>query len=157
MRLLACVAAAAAACTGSTSGTTTFTLTVNATPTLIAYRDGAGPWREPDPGTYAGDYVMHVSADYEVLVVCSDGTGFLSELRRRTVDDADSDLMYCDGHSYALPGSVAVNGRMLQAGMVAMGDYASSPTAPWDYALAVVPAPTICGRSTATRSSSAAT
>jgi hypothetical protein len=120
---------------GSTS---TVMISIAGTPSLVMYRDGAGPWRDLGAGV-AGDYDLHVADAYTLVVACSDATGFDTVVRARTIDDGDHDYIYCAGHGLAAPNAVQVTGRMLQAGTVSAGDVASSTTAPWDFALEIAP------------------
>lgn len=101
------------------------------TPTLVAYRDGAGAWRAPD-----ADGTLHVTDDYQLVVVCTDAAGFDTVVHARTAGDGD-DVIYCDGHGFAGTGGVQITGHMVQAGTVGMYDTASSTVAPWDFTLEV--------------------
>jgi hypothetical protein len=136
MRWLAAFAALAlAGCL--TEGPNTVTMSIMGAPSLVMYRDGAGAWHDAGAGT-SGDYALHVTDAYMLVVVCSDATGFDTVVRARTFDDGDRDYLYCAGHGLA-PSSVQVTGRMLQPGTVSAGDFASSTTAPWDFALQIEP------------------
>ena len=116
----------------------TVTTTILGAPTLVMYRDGQGAWRDAGSGE-SGDYALHITDSYQLVVVCADATGFDTIVRARTVDDGDSDYLYCAGHGLAAPDAVQVTGRMLQAGTISAGDVASSTTAPWDFALEIEP------------------
>src|SRR6476646_4300006 len=131
----AALLALAAGCSTSPAKTTINTF-VWGTPTLIAYQDGSGKWQEPslDP---AGNHELHVRDAYQLVVVCSDSTGFTTRIRERTVADGD-DFVWCMNHGDPYT-TVPVTGHVQQAGFVSFYDYASSTTAPWDFSLAVTP------------------
>ena len=107
-----------------------------ATPSLIAYRDGAGAWQTPTPGSN-GKYTLTVTADYQVVVACHDTANAFSELLEATAADG-SQFMFCNlPGGGTMPTTVAMTGHMVQAGDVQMSDTASSTTAPWDFTLNV--------------------
>jgi hypothetical protein len=126
-----------AACTSAGPGPNAVTVTVVGEPTVIAYRNFDGPWLQPDAGEQPGDFVLHVTDAYTLVLTCSDATGFDTVVRSRTFDDGDTDFIYCDGHATALPDSTTVTGQMMQAGTVSMYDIQQSITAPWNFQLAV--------------------
>ncbi len=136
MRCLAALAAVAA-CTDAGPGPNAVTVTVVGAPSVIAYRNFDGPWLQPDAGTQDGDFVLHVTDAYTLVLACSDASGFDTVVRSRTFGDGDTDFIYCDGHATALPDSAQVTGQMLQAGTVSMYDIQQSISAPWTFSLAV--------------------
>jgi hypothetical protein len=137
MRCLAVALAVAAACTSSGPGPNAVTVTVVGEPSVIVYRNFDGPWLMPGAGDQPGDFVLHVTDAYTLVLTCSDATGFDTVVRSRTFDDGDTDFIYCDGHATALPDSATVTGQMQQAGTVSMYDIQQSLTAPWNFQLAV--------------------
>lgn len=117
------------------------TFTLYGDPDLIVYRDGHGPWLVPTAAAQDGDYELHVTDDYQVVVVCSSSglTGNIdAEQRNATFGDGDAPYMFCtSGDGTSSPPSVAITGQMLQAGRVTMGDTDQGTTAPWTFNLAV--------------------
>jgi hypothetical protein len=132
--LLAAIASCSSSSSSKPRDVSTF---VWGAPTLIAYRDGSGAWQTP-PRDAAGNYHLSVTGDYQLVVVCSDATGFATKLRERTADDGTTDFVWCMNHGDPFA-TVAVTGHMVQAGFVSMYDYASSTTGPWDFTLQVTP------------------
>jgi len=133
---------AVAACASSPSsssspGPNTVSTFVWGAPTLIAYRDGEGPWLTPTSDG-AGTYQLHVTDGYQLVVTCSDPTGFTTKLRARTFGDGATDFVWCMNHGDPFA-TVLVTGEMTQPGFVSMYDYASSTTAAWSFALDVTP------------------
>lgn len=131
--------AAATACSSSPSAPNQVSTFVWGTPTLIAYRDGTGNWQTPkrDAG---GNYQLAVTDDYQLVVVCSDLTGFTTKLRQRTASDGSDDFVWCMNHGDPFS-TVEVTGSMVQPGFVSLYDYASSATGPWQFTLQVTPGP----------------
>jgi hypothetical protein len=135
-RYLACLAVAACSSSSHEPGPNPVAVTVVGSPTLIAVRDGGGDWREV--GGTDGNYTLGVDYDYQLLVTCTDTTGFDTALRARTTDDGDQ-FIYCDGHATAFADSVAVTGTMQQPGVASLYDIQESATGPWSFTLAVPP------------------
>jgi hypothetical protein len=111
------------------------------TPDLITYRDGTGGWLVPD-SLGNGRYQLHVTNAYEVVAVCSFtgvAASYDAEELAATVDDGKQ-YLFCGGGGGSTT-TVAVTGTMNQAGTVAMGDTASSTSAPWNFTLHVSPGP----------------
>ena len=111
-------------------------------PDLFVYRDGTGGWLAPD-NLGNGRYRLHVTSTYEVVAVCSFDTGvagnFDAEEVAATVDDGKQ-YVYCGGGGGGTAVTpVAVSGTMNQPGTIALGDTASSTTAPWTFNLQVYP------------------
>jgi len=102
----------------------------------VRYRNGAGAWQTPtqDP---AGDYLLYVHDDYQVVVACADSTGADSTLIAATFAESDSQSAFCFRGTAAAGGVVQVSGQMTQPGEIFMSDYASSATGPWDFVLDV--------------------
>ncbi len=107
-----------------------------ATPTLIEYRDGKGQWTIPEM-VFSQRYELDVTNDYDLVVVCADGTGaFDAERLLATAGDGPTQSIYCNG-AVADVSMATVSGTMNQAGSVWLGNGATSTTAPWTYHLDV--------------------
>lgn len=113
------------------------TVETNQAPTFIAYRDGKGPWLTP-AATSDTEYELHVTNDYQWLIVCTNGSTFDAELHNATFADGSSVFGFC-GAGAPPATTVQMTGEMVQAGNVWMNDTAMSTTANWDFALAVPP------------------
>jgi hypothetical protein len=110
---------------------------------LIAYRDGSGPWQTPDEPS-AGNYVLHVTNHYQLVLVCKGTLGDGSvdvnaTLYAYTLADGAQQREYCFANASSSTSAV-VSGLMRQAGTVAMGTSESgATTGPWSYMLDVDP------------------
>jgi len=121
--------------TGSPN-TVTVKVAASTKPIVFAYRDGLGPWLQPDP--VSDDmYALHVDDDYEVLIGCSTSLGFDTALVAATFADG-AQFIAC-GPSLSAAPSVAVTGQMAQAGSVWMQDQATSAMPAWSFDLSVTP------------------
>jgi hypothetical protein len=109
-----------------------------ATPSLVAYKDGAGAWQTATAGSN-NRYTLTVTADYQLVVACHDDANVDSELLEATANDGNQFVFCSIPGSGTPPTTVAMTGHMVQAGDVTFGDTASSTTAPWDFTLNVVP------------------
>ena len=105
---------------------------------LIVYRDGTGPWQVPQE-TSPGQYALHVTNDYEWLLVCTSGASFDAELQAATYADGASQFGFCFADGGAAPSTVPVTGQMAQAGIISMYDRATSSTPSWSFTLNVPP------------------
>jgi hypothetical protein len=125
-----------------TTGPNVVKLVYAGTPDLFVYRDGSGPWLEPDPPDAMGRYTLHVTDAYQVIAVCSPTSlvgSFDAAQLNATAGDGDQ-VLFCEvGGSGPQPTTVAVTGTMKQAGTVSMSDSKSSTTAPWSFQLNVDP------------------
>jgi hypothetical protein len=110
---------------------------------LLLYRDGAGPWQAPTPGSEPGMYTINVTTDYQVVLVCATGTSagsdFDAEELNATLGENSMPFMFCGTGSTSTAGTVKVSGTMTQPGSVWMYGNASSKTGPWSYSLDVPP------------------
>src|ERR1700733_1545420 len=71
------------------------TVDTNEAPTFVAYRDGKGPWLTP-AATSDTEYELHVTNDYQWLIVCANGSSFDAELTNATFADGSSGFGFCD-------------------------------------------------------------
>ncbi|MGE5185836.1 MAG: hypothetical protein ACM31C_27455 [Acidobacteriota bacterium] len=108
----------------------------SAPPDLIMYRDGTGPWLVPELGS--SSYVLHVTNDYEWLVVCAGPSGFDAEIEGKTFADGAHQVADCY-RSPVGPNTVDITGQMVQSGTVWMQNRAQSSTADWNFTLPVNP------------------
>ena len=106
----------------------------------VRYRNGTGAWQTPEQDP-AGDYLLYVHDDYQVVVACADSLGADSTLIASTFADSDSQSAFCFRGSSAAGGVVQVSGQMTQPGEIYMDDFASSATGPWDFVLDVSTGP----------------
>jgi hypothetical protein len=121
-------------------GPNTVMLSSASSPDLVMYRDGAGPWLVPDlVGSNNGShYALHVTNDYEWLLVCVEATGFDAEIEGKTFADGANQFGDCY-RSPIGPNTVAVTGQMVQPGAVWMQNTAQSATPDWNFTLQVNP------------------
>jgi len=62
-------------------------------PTLVSYRDGHGPWQTQS--SVGGDYQLHVTNDFQFLVVCADSTGFDAREFASTSSEVSHEYVLC--------------------------------------------------------------
>lgn len=147
----------AAGCADSGNHTVTIDLFYPG-PTLVAYREGTGPWKTPDTNAMGG-YVIKGNGQFElVAVTVLDNGAFVAEQLEATYADSDHWVdvgafvkstgdqalpwRFFDDPCTPLPLAggppVQISGRMLQPGTVDMdASCQSATTAPWNYALNV--------------------
>lgn len=105
-------------------------------PALVAYRDGSGTWQTPtDDGQ--GRYTLNVTADYQVVVACTNGGQYQSTLYAATVDDA-AGYAFCNDAS-GTGSTVTVTGTMAQAGQIFLEQEQDSDTPNWNLSVDVSP------------------
>ncbi len=108
-------------------------------PVFIAYRDGDGPWQTPVRDS-AGDFALHVRADYRWVVVCTGGAMFDSELGAATVADGATVTVTCGEPPHAPgPARIAVSGQMQQPGWVFLDSSSYSARPSWSFELSAEP------------------
>ena len=100
--------------------------------------DGTGPWQVPQE-TSPGQYALHVTNDYEWVLVCTSGASFDAELQGATFADGASQFGFCFADGGGSPSTVPVTGQMAQAGTIWMYDLATSSTPSWNFTLNVPP------------------
>ncbi|HTR51662.1 MAG TPA: hypothetical protein VMJ10_13195 [Kofleriaceae bacterium] len=96
-------------------------VTVNlfATPTLFMYRDGQGAWQMPEAAGL-GKFHLHVTNDYETVLVCANGAAFQAVLQGSTFADGATQYLFCDAPG-AAGATVDVTGTLAEAGTIAIG------------------------------------
>ncbi|HEU0031793.1 MAG TPA: hypothetical protein VFQ53_14245 [Kofleriaceae bacterium] len=102
-------------------------------PSLIAYRDGNGPWQSAkmiDVDTFELD----VHGPYIVTVVCDDTVGDITTWQVARTPDDDAELFLpCSG---LLSETHPVTGQMVQAGTVTLGFFTDrSQTTNWSFSI----------------------
>src|SRR5688572_5128954 len=60
----------------------------------VRYRNGRGAWQTPEQDA-AGDYLLHVSDDYQYVVVCDDDTGFQAFMAATTFEEDPYPFTFC--------------------------------------------------------------
>lgn len=103
---------------------------------FVTYRDGAGPWLVPTLDAM-GFYELHVTNDFQLVIVCADSTGFDSSLFDATAAEVGGFYVHCLKNLPAPPATVAASGQMTQPGTLYMHDTATSATGPWNFSLNV--------------------
>jgi len=124
--------------TAPDAGPSQVTVEMFATPSLFMYRDGQGAWKTPTPdGQFK--YLLDVTNDYEIVIVCANGGAFQAVLQAATI--ADGAMQFADCFAPTSGGTtVDVTGTMKQAGTIQIGDVTQSKaTANWSFDLAVAP------------------
>jgi hypothetical protein len=132
--LAACVDASSSG-PGSTNAdikaaATTISIVANAEPSLVVFRQGAGPWQ---PATRMGPlrYQAEVSGPYSVMTVCVSESGPFSTIVGLTLDDAPQVDVYC---GFKEEESFSVRSSMVQSGTVSVGPFRVRSTRPkWDF------------------------
>src|SRR5579862_9396628 len=77
---------------------------------LLLYRDGAGPWQAPTPGSDPGMYTINVSNDYQVVLVCATGSDFDAEELNATLGENSMPFVFCGTGATSTAGTVKVSG-----------------------------------------------
>jgi len=108
--------------------------TTDDVPIFFRYRTGGGRWQAPE--VTSGHFVFRVYDEYEIVAVCGNSTvgydvGYDAGTFRERLW-----LMPCRTPTVRSP-RVSVTGTMIQAGRVAMIDFATSTTGNWDFELQV--------------------
>jgi hypothetical protein len=112
-------------------------VTVEGTDVLVAYRDGQGPWIVPNRAAN-GDYLLQVTADYQLVLVCADHDGFDAELYRATLAERPHIHSVCI-RNVMIPPDFNVTGQMKQSGWVYMTNHDNGSTSPWMFSITTEP------------------